>query len=83
MLARGRVGELEIEGRHALGGDRDEKAGNFTVVNLDPLFAYAVDQDDAALTGALAGGFNGGNMRDGFQLLPVPRFDERRCKLTK
>jgi hypothetical protein len=53
--------ESEIKGRGATGDDRDIEAAGFAVVHLDPLIdpslAHAVGEDDAAVAGALVGGF--------------------------
>jgi hypothetical protein len=71
LLASGRVGELEIERRHASRDDAHIEAGAFAVVDFDPLgdplLAHAVGQDDAAIARALAGRFGSyGSIRHGF-----------------
>ena len=64
LLARGPVGELEIEGCRTGGDDADVKARAFAVVYLDPpvdpLLAMPIGEDDAAIAhafGDIAHGF--------------------------
>jgi hypothetical protein len=70
LPARALVGEFEREGRRPGGDDGDVEAARFAVVKLDPLCdlppAHSIGQDDGAIAHALAGGFDGGNIRHGF-----------------